>query len=68
MHVHLGTCTCTYIMYVHVRVQCMLYVLIVTDECASTPCQNGGQCLNKLNSYECACDVGFTGVNCERGT
>lgn len=35
------------------------------DECASTPCQNGGECLDKINEFECRCKVGFEGDTCE---
>ena len=35
------------------------------DECASSPCQNGGTCVDGFNSYTCNCDVGYRGVNCE---
>nr|XP_019544869.2 protein eyes shut [Aedes albopictus] len=36
-----------------------------TDECESSPCQNGGICIDKFASYICACARGFSGVNCE---
>ncbi|XP_058452918.1 protein eyes shut [Malaya genurostris] len=36
-----------------------------TNECASSPCQNGGICIDKFASYVCACAMGFTGTNCE---
>ncbi|XP_054726522.1 protein crumbs isoform X4 [Anastrepha obliqua] len=49
------------------------------DECLSHPCQNGATCNNKLfffkygkhrilrqiNAYECVCQPGYTGINCE---
>ena len=35
------------------------------DECTSSPCQNGGQCVNKVNAYSCTCRAGYTGTNCE---
>ncbi|TDG47803.1 hypothetical protein AWZ03_005757 [Drosophila navojoa] len=35
------------------------------NECASSPCQNGGVCVDKLAAYACACPMGYTGVNCE---
>ncbi|PIK51636.1 putative neurogenic locus Notch protein-like, partial [Apostichopus japonicus] len=35
------------------------------NECSSFPCVNGGQCINGLNVYQCACQSGFTGTNCE---
>ena len=37
------------------------------DECASSPCQNGGTCTDALNSYTCACAAGWTGLHCETG-
>nr|XP_006814129.1 PREDICTED: tenascin-X-like [Saccoglossus kowalevskii] len=35
------------------------------DNCASNPCQNGGQCTNTPSGYECECAEGYTGTNCE---
>ena len=35
------------------------------DECASSPCRNGGTCVNGFGSYSCNCDAGYTGDNCE---
>ncbi|XP_058980715.1 protein eyes shut isoform X2 [Musca domestica] len=35
------------------------------NECDSSPCQNGGMCVDKLASYVCACPMGYTGTNCE---
>ena len=37
------------------------------DECASSPCQNGGTCIDGINSYTCNCVPGHTGDNCEIG-
>ena len=37
------------------------------DECASSPCQNGGACVDGSNSYTCNCAVGYAGANCEIG-
>ena len=34
------------------------------DECLLNPC-NGGECVNKIGSYECHCQSGTTGKNCE---
>ena len=36
-----------------------------TDECASSPCQNGATCQNEVNRYVCQCVAGYVGTNCE---
>lgn len=42
-----------------------LKVTIDVDECATSPCQNGGTCVDLLGSYRCDCVEGWIGVNCE---
>ena len=37
------------------------------DECASSPCQNGGTCVDVVNAYTCNCVPGYTGENCDIG-
>ncbi|XP_070575405.1 uncharacterized protein [Ptychodera flava] len=39
-----------------------------TDECLSSPCQNGGTCQDLISSYRCICPVGYNGTNCEINT
>ena len=34
------------------------------NECASSPCQNGGTCNDQVNSFFCSCAAGFSGVVC----
>jgi hypothetical protein len=34
------------------------------DECASTPCMNGGTCVDGIGLYTCTCAVGFNGARC----
>ena len=36
------------------------------DECASSPCQNGGACFNGAGYYSCNCTGGWSGGNCTR--
>ncbi len=31
------------------------------DECLSSPCKNGGICVDGINSYTCRCLSNFTG-------
>ncbi|XP_076600147.1 protein crumbs homolog 1-like [Chaetodon auriga] len=35
------------------------------DECASYPCMNGGFCVNYVNSFECVCDMNYSGIYCQ---
>ena len=35
------------------------------DECASLPCQHGGECTELTGLYSCSCLPGYSGYNCE---
>ncbi|XP_036244633.1 sushi, nidogen and EGF-like domain-containing protein 1 isoform X3 [Molothrus ater] len=35
------------------------------DECQSQPCQNGGQCKDRVSAFLCLCEPGYTGHHCE---
>jgi surface protein len=35
------------------------------DECASSPCQNGGTCVDAPGLFECACASGYSGYVCD---
>ena len=46
---------------------CVPFV-VDTDECSSSPCQNGATCsMPAFDMYKCECLVGYTGTNCETG-
>ena len=34
------------------------------EDCAASPCQNGGTCVDGVNTYTCQCATGFTGSTC----
>ena len=34
------------------------------DDCDPNPCQNGGKCIDGVNSYSCICSNGYTGTHC----
>ena len=36
------------------------------NECDSNPCRNSGNCIDGVNGYTCACQPGWTGVNCDQ--
>ena len=47
-----------------------MFQLLFTDidECAgSSPCENGGSCINKHGDYVCDCVIGYHGKNCNSG-
>ncbi|XP_004539430.1 fibulin-7 [Maylandia zebra] len=35
------------------------------NECASSPCLNGGTCVNEVNQFSCVCAKGWAGVTCQ---
>ena len=41
--------------------------LLDIDECESNPCKHGGTCIDGVNSYNCTCNSGHTGHDCESG-
>ena len=51
---------------------CFIFTLILhpvfkdIDDCASTPCENGGTCSDLVADFQCACVTGFTGKNCSQ--
>ena len=47
---------------------CTNHVCLETNECDSTPCENGGSCSDKINSFQCTCQDGYTGNTCQGGT
>ena len=38
------------------------------DECAKSPCKNGGSCTNTAGSFTCKCQQGFQGKLCDQGS
>ena len=63
MHTYIHTHIHTYAL---TRVFCILEEAAV-DECCSNPCQNGGHCIDQLQSYVCECAAGFIGDHCQTG-
>ena len=45
----------------------MLYLIADIDDCVNHACENGGSCVDGVNSYSCNCLVGYTGDRCEIG-
>eukprot|EP00033_Pygsuia_biforma_P000455 GCRY01000541.1.p1 GENE.GCRY01000541.1~~GCRY01000541.1.p1 ORF type:complete len:2029 (-),score=233.72 GCRY01000541.1:154-6240(-) len=35
------------------------------DDCASDPCQNGGECVDEIGGFVCVCAEGFSGTTCD---
>ena len=38
-----------------------------TDNCASSPCQHGGNCTDQILGFHCDCETGYSGDMCETG-
>jgi hypothetical protein len=41
--------------------------VVDVDECASAPCQNGGTCVDLVDSFRCICPSGWEGNSCQFG-
>lgn len=37
------------------------------NECESSPCLNGGTCIDFVNGYHCLCLPGWEGATCQNG-
>ena len=44
-----------------------LYNFLDIDECSSSPCLNGGTCIDHITGYVCSCVKGFKGRHCDYG-
>ena len=39
--------------------------LLDANDCAGSPCNNGGVCIDGIATYTCKCPEGFNGSDCE---
>ena len=46
------------VMYIHMS-------LADLSECASSPCQNGGTCIDQVNAFTCTCSIQYQGSLCQ---
>ena len=42
-----------------------LVTITERDDCAASPCLNGGTCIDEVADYKCECQLGYKGRNCE---
>ena len=45
----------------------LLSIVDINDCVDPNPCQNGANCTDLVNSYNCTCTAGYEGNNCETG-
>ena len=62
-----GRCVCKLPVIATCRVRIAVVLWLVSNECASSPCQNGAACIDGVGVFTCRCTCGFTGVLCESG-
>lgn len=43
-----------------------IHIVEDIDDCKYNPCLNNGKCVDRVGSYECVCEDGWTGQNCEK--
>ena len=48
-----------------IQTNCNLCSFADLNDCFQNTCQNGGVCIDGANSYQCVCQFGFTGTNCQ---
>ena len=53
--------------YVMISPYFIFACILDINECESSPCQNGGTCLDGIDVYICSCPVGYRGKVCEIG-
>ena len=41
--------------------------MLEINECERNPCKNNGNCTNLVSDYQCQCEKGFEGKDCEKG-
>uniref|UniRef100_A0A8C7QH54 Neurocan n=1 Tax=Oncorhynchus mykiss TaxID=8022 RepID=A0A8C7QH54_ONCMY len=44
-----------------------VFFLTDVDDCQSSPCLNGGTCIDKIHSFVCLCLPSYAGDTCEKG-
>lgn len=46
---------------------CSVDLIVDMDECASSPCAQGGTCIDLSNGFECVCPPQWVGKTCKIG-
>lgn len=50
-----------------IKISQLISFVADVDECASAPCQNGGTCVDLVDSFRCICPSGWEGNACQFG-